>query len=132
MRYEEITVYENIDLYKNFGWFVHDEVFSSRRVRSGRHHRTVETHGYVLRRDMDMPHYKVLSAYQTKYFALKNSKKYYQPMDGLTVLLLFLMLIIPGIIYVSVKSSQKEKIEFHNEEVENEMRKILENARSLL
>lgn len=109
--------------YLNFGW-KHTE---DTQVHYGRGYHPA----YVLARDKDMPNYKAFVQLETEYFNLKHSKKTYSPMEWDNILLTFALFIIPGIIYVAVKSNQKRRIAEHNAEVQKKMDAVLSKARSL-
>ena len=112
------------DEYLNFGW-THTE---DTQVHYGRGYHKA----YVLARDKDMPNYATLSALEGKYFGLKRTKKIYTPMEGTTVALCFLFLIIPGILYVSLKLRQKSKINEHNYAVQKKMDAVVAEAKAYL
>ena len=109
--------------YLNFGW-VHTE---DTEVHIGRGNKKA----YVLVRDKDMPNYQTLTELEREYFRLKHTKKIYNEMEWENVLLAFVFLIIPGIIYVSVKLNQKKKIANHNYEVQKKMDAVAAKARKL-
>ena len=90
------------------------------------------TLAYVLVRDKDMPNYQTLVELENKYLHLKLQRKTYSRIDGGWCLVAFLCFIVPGIIYVTVKSKQKRKIKNHNEEIQRQMNEILSQAKALL
>ena len=93
-----------------FGW----QATQTASRRSGRSSHTVQ----IMARETTMPHYNDYRRLEENYETAKGNKKYYNSMEGLTVLLLFLIFIIPGIIYVAYKSNQKANIEEHNHQCE--------------
>ena len=110
--------------YLNFGW-KHTE---DTQVHIGRGFKPA----YVLARDTDMPNYKSITQLENEYFHLKRTKKTYVPMEGLNVLLAFLCLIVPGIIYVALKLNQKKRIREHNAEIQKQMNAVVVKAKALL
>lgn len=124
MNIETITVHGDVSDYLHFGWKHTDDT----RVRHGRHHYTE----HILARDADMPNYVLIVALESKYFALKKQKKYYEPMDPLLSIALFVLLIIPFVIYLFVKMGQKDSIEAHNAEIQKQMDAILKEVAPLV
>ncbi|MDE7158371.1 MAG: hypothetical protein K2N74_02250 [Clostridiales bacterium] len=112
------------DEYLHFGW-KHTE---DTQVHRGRGYRTA----HVLARDKDMPNYDALKKLEGEYFNLKSNKKTYYPMEWDNILLAFAFLIIPGIIYVTVKLKQKKRIRQHNDEIEKQMNAVVLKAKPLL
>ncbi|MDE6201291.1 MAG: hypothetical protein K2M47_05385 [Clostridiales bacterium] len=111
--------------WRSFGW----QQTASRKVRSGRsRHRTI----YTLARDKDMPNYAALNRMEGEYLDLKRNKKTYNPMEASNVLIAFAFLIIPGIIYVTVKLKQKKRINEHNADVQKQMDAVIAKAQQLL
>ena len=115
----------NLKVYESFGWKYTQDV---RRGKSSYD---------LLARDMDMPNYRLIKALDDKYFALKEQKKYYQPIydDPLNFLMMFALLILfvfPLVIYLVFKSRQKARIQEHNANLEIQMEECLKEARALL
>lgn len=82
-----------------FGW-------QQTQTVSERHGRS--THHYcILARETSMEHYDDLRKLENEYEAAKSQIKSYRSMEISTVLLLFLLFIVPGIIYVNYKKCQK-------------------------
>ena len=103
--------------YEKFGW----KVIGQKEVI---HHRTRgrtrKNTVYLLSRDKDMKNYSGIVQCENAYFSAKTRLKKYEPIDPLICLLTFLILVIPGIIYVAFKTYQKNKIyEFNNNIVRN-------------
>ena len=119
--------YNNCHSYINdltaFGWQPTQE--TSRR--SGR-----STHHYqIMARETSMEHYNDYRRLENDYETAKAEIKYYSPMEASTVLLLLLILIIPGVLYIAFKSSQKSSIESHNQQCNARMQKAVSSARSI-
>ncbi len=124
MNIETKTVRGDVKEYTYFGW----EHTEDARVGSGRHGHTE----HVLARDKDMANYSLIKALESKYFALKSTKKTYTPMDGGLCLILFLMLILPGVIYVAFKLHQSSQIEEYNSSIDIKMSEILSEVKKLV
>ena len=124
MNVETKTVGCQVDEYKKFGW-QHTEDTS---VRTGRTSHT----RHVLVRDKDMPNYRLICALESKYFSLSSQKKTYEPIDGGWCLVAFLLFIVPGILYVVIKSKQKHRIKEHNAEIDRQMDAVLAEVEPLL
>lgn len=132
MPIEQFTTSYDYSEYENFGWKLVKTETNMHTHRSGRHHYTKRVTSYVLQRDTDMPNYKLIKAYEDKYFYIKSQYKYYKKADVDIAILLFLILIVPGIIYLSCKSLQKQRINEHNARITNEMKDILTKTKELL
>jgi p-aminobenzoyl-glutamate transporter AbgT len=66
--------------------------------------------------------------YCKKHYKAKNSIKEYKPMNEGLALLLFLLLIIPGVIYVSKKRKEKKLIDANNQKMKREMARIIQEG----
>lgn len=114
-----------VDDYKKFGW----EITGTNETR---HMRGRHSTDYILSRDKTMPNYRLLAALEKKYFALKSELKEYDPMDPGFAIIAFLLFIVPFIIYLTVKTIQKSRIEKHNYEIQTEMNEVVKEAAKLL
>lgn len=79
-----------------------------------------------------MPNYDELVRLEGKYDAYENEKQKYEEMDLEVALVLYLLLLFPGIIYTVHKSKQKKEITEYNKALQQRMDKILEKAKALL
>lgn len=79
-----------------------------------------------------MPNYDELVRLEEKYDAYENEKQKYEEMDLEVALVLYLLLLVPGIIYTVHKSKQKKEIEEYNNAIQQRMDKILEKSKALL
>ena len=120
-QYEKCHVYIN-DL-TAFGW----QPTQTASRRSGRLSHKVQ----IMARETSMPHYNEYRRLEENYETAKGNIKYYSPMEVSTVLLLLLLLIIPGVLYISFKSRQKSNIEAHNNQCKQQMQKAVSSARSI-
>ena len=106
-----------------FGW----QPTQTTSRRSGR-----TTHHYqIMARETSMPHYNEYRRLEEDYETSKGNIKYYNSMEFTTVLLLLLLFIIPGVIYIVFKTSQKNEIESHNNQCKQQMQKAVSSARSI-
>ena len=85
-----------------------------------------------MERDKDMSNYDELVRLEEKYDAYENEKQKYEEMDLEVALVLYLLLLVPGIIYTVHKSKQKKEITEYNKALQQRMDKILEKAKALL
>lgn len=108
-----------------FGWAVKDVVKES---GPHGHYRLV----YVMTRDKDRENYDKLVKLEQKYRTYNNSMKTYKEMDeGLTIFL-YLLLIIPGVVYTIYKAKEKNEIEAWNESLASKMNKLVKEAEHYL
>ena len=128
MNLETKIVDKNVDLYKNFGWQLTDT--KEERVRHGRIHRTEKK--YILVREKNMKNYNIITQLESKYFKLNSQKQVYEPMKPVFVFLLFVCFIVPGIVYVAYKDQQHNKIYQYNKQLEEQKKKIVKQAQSLI
>lgn len=110
----------DIEDYEKFGWKHTEDV---RRSRTTMH---------VLARDKDMPNHRLIAALEEKYFALKAKMKTYEKMSASTSFLLFLLLVVPFLLYWGFKFLQKRSINKHNEKLQVQMDAILNEVKPLL
>ena len=126
MNIETKTVRKDISDYLKFGW-KHTEDTS---YRSGKIYGTAS----VLARDKEMPNYKLIFALENKYFRLKSNIKIYKPINDNweVAVILFLLLVIPFVVYYIYKGKQKREINENNNRLRIEMHKVLEEVKTLL
>ncbi len=129
MNIERKEVTDSYAEYEKFGWKVigQKEVIHHR----SRGHSRRET-VYVLSRDKDMKYYSGIAQCENAYFSAKSRLKKYKPIDSTICLLTFLILIIPGIVYVAFKTYQKKKIYEFNGDIARNMRNYEQRAQKLL
>ena len=106
-----------------FGW----QPTQTTSRRSGRS----TSHYQIMARETSMSHYNEYRRFEDDYESAKEDLKSYDSMDGLTVLLLLLLFIFPGIIYIAYKTKQKNEIDAHNNLCRQQMEKALYNARNI-
>ena len=104
-----------------FGWEKTDQT-----VRQGR-----STYGLMIR-NKDMPHYFEIVELETEYLNLKGKLKRYNKADFTTYLLLFILLVIPFVLFLTFKILQKKHINKHNEPILARMDELKKKAKQLL
>jgi p-aminobenzoyl-glutamate transporter AbgT len=81
-----------------------------------------------MERDKNLRNYITLKNLEDAYYKAKNNIKEYKPMNEGLALFLFLLLIIPGIIYVSKKKKEKKLIDANNQKMKREMARIIQEG----
>lgn len=97
--------------------------------RCGTRHKHNE---YVLARNKDMPSYRLIAAYEKKYFGLKAQLKERPSIDVEEAIILFLILIVPGIIYLIAKNIQISNVDRYNAPIRREMNEVLKEVKPLV
>ena len=106
-----------------FGWQPTQETTR----RSGKLHSKYQ----IMARDTSMEHYNDYRRLEIDYETAKGEFKYYSGMEFLTVLLLLVLFIIPGVLYIVFKTNQKKEIGAHNYQCREKMRKAVETAKNI-
>ncbi len=106
-----------------FGWQPTEEI-------SERFGRTTSRY-QILARQTDMPNYDQYVNLEDRYEDAKSSMKYYESMSFSTAGLLLLLLVVPGILYIAFKISQKKNIKENNERCFNIMKQAVNEAREI-
>lgn len=106
-----------------FGWQPTQETTR----RSGKLHSKYQ----IMARDTSMEHYNDYRRLEIDYETAKGEFKYYSEMEFLTVLLLLVLFIIPGVLYIVFKNNQKKEIGVHNYKCREKMRKAVETAKNI-
>lgn len=68
----------------------------------------------ILIRNTDMPHYQEIKVCENKYMTAKSQLLTYERPDSVEYGLLYLLFIIPGIIFTMYQNAKKKDIEEHN------------------
>ena len=124
IRYNECQEY--IDDLTAFGW-QKTEVRTERKTGRGSYTRNYQ----ILARDTAMPNYLDLKKYENDYEFAKRGLKSYASIDGLTLFLLLLLFIFPGLLYYLYKSNQKTNIENNNNECRLKMKQAVNAAKNI-
>ena len=82
----------------------------------------------IMERDKNLRNYITLKNLEDAYYKAKNNIKEYKPMNEGLALFLFLLLIIPGIIYVSKKRKEKKFIDANNQKMKKEMARVIQEG----
>ncbi len=122
---KEISTYQKdyIQDLTAFGWQPTQIISRSRRAST--------KYFQIMARETSMPHYNEYRRLEENYESAKGNIKYYSSMEFTTVFLLLLIFIIPGVIYIAFKMSQKNEIENHNNQYKLKMQNAISTARSI-
>lgn len=82
----------------------------------------------IMERDKNLRNYITLKNLEDAYYKAKNNIKEYKPMNEGLALFLFLLLIIPGIIYVFKKRKEKKAIDANNQKMKHEMARVIQEG----
>ncbi len=82
----------------------------------------------IMERDKNLRNYITLKNLEDAYYKAKNNIKEYKPMNEGLALFLFLLLIIPGIIYVFKKRKEKKAIDANNQKMKQEMARVIQEG----
>ena len=82
----------------------------------------------IMERDKNLRNYITLKNLEDAYYKAKNNIKEYKPMNEGLALFLFLLLIIPGIIYVFKKKKEKKFIDANNQKMKQEMARVIQEG----
>ena len=105
---------------KLFGY----KVAREETIKSGK----MDVEYVIMERDKNLRDYITLKNLEDAYYKAKNNIKEYKPMKEGLALFLFLLLIIPGILYVSKKRKEKKFILKNNQKMKQEMAKIIQEG----
>lgn len=105
---------------KLFGY----KVVREETIKSGK----MDVEYVIMERDKNLIDYITLKNLEDAYYKAKNNIKEYKPMKEGLALFLFLLLIIPGILYVSKKRKEKKFILENNQKMKQEMAKIIQEG----
>lgn len=105
---------------KLFGY----KVVREETIKSGK----MDVEYVIMERDKNLRDYITLKNLEDAYYKAKNNIKEYKPMKEGLALFLFLLLIIPGILYVSKKRKEKKFILENNQKLKQEMAKIIQEG----
>ena len=105
---------------KLFGY----KVVREETIKSGK----MDVEYVIMERDKNLRNYITLKNLEDAYYKAKNNIKEYKPMKEGLALFLFLLLIIPGILYVSKKRKEKKFILKNNQKMKQEMAKIIQEG----
>ena len=105
---------------KLFGY----KVAREETIKSGK----MDVEYVIMERDKNLRNYITLKNLEDAYYKAKNNIKEYKPLKEGLALFLFLLLIIPGILYVSKKRKEKKFILKNNQKMKQEMAKIIQEG----
>ena len=111
---------EDIPALKKFGWRYAEE-FSDLPQE-------ISSPSKFLARDKDMPNYELILALENKYFATKNKIVTYEPANPFIIIILFVIGLLPGVLYLLFKSNEKNEYDSYNSKLKKEMESIAQEA----
>lgn len=85
----------------------------------------------IMARDLDMPRFPEYYRLEQEYESYRKQLRVYQPLDSYTLMICFLILIVPGIVYFTFKMVQKSKIKKFNNELRAKMTQIVNEAKKI-
>ena len=113
---EKLEISDN----KNFGWKVKEEIEEGSGKKKNKY--------VVLTRDKNLRNYITLSNLEKRYYDAKNQIKPLPKINEIALMFLFLLLIIPGIIYVVKKKKDIKMVEDNNSKMKKEMASIIQEG----
>lgn len=108
-----------------FGYELYEE--GSYKMRIGGHNKDCPQ--YYYRRSKDLKNYSLLKEKEDEYNALQDKIEYIEDINTELVILLFILLILPGIIYLIYKKRERERVMAANPLIKEEMYKVVEQAK---
>ena len=105
---------------KNFGWKVKEEIEEKVGKKKVKY--------VVLARDKNRRDYITLASLEKRYYDCKNQIKPIPKINEITAMVLFLLLIIPGVIYISKKKKDIKMVEDNNAKMKKEMASIIQEG----
>lgn len=112
-----------IEAKETFGWTL--------KGNKKKHPRKAKTYKLTFTREKDIPYYDRINELEKNYFDEENNRKMFYQTDALNYILLYLLGLIPGLIYTIVKAKSHKKIKRHNEEIDNAQQAYLNEAKSI-
>lgn len=109
---------------KAFGWEIVDEEVYKRTNNAWRKY-------CIMVRQREIPHHNELVELEKEYEEVRKSIMPLPKGNRGLAFMLFLILLVPGIIYVNVKKSQRKKVRNANKEAEAKILEITKKAGSI-
>ncbi|MCR5787024.1 MAG: hypothetical protein K6G28_04920, partial [Acholeplasmatales bacterium] len=78
-----------------------------------------------------IPYYDKFKAYETEYMRLEASKREYKPISLFFTLILFMLLVVPAIVYLIETVINKHLIEKNNRKIRMKQARIINNCKLL-
>lgn len=113
-----------IEAKKAFGW----------RLEGNQRKKARKSRTYKLRfsRPTTLPYKERLIELEKMYFDKESSRKFFYQTDILNYILLYLLGILPGLIYTIVKAKSKKKVKKYNNEISRIQQGYTNEARNIL
>lgn len=138
-KFDVLTIKTTADLFdetikdKNyFGWQLDKNKSDKRVAKKNNNGRFFKRRDLTFTRTKNIGYHDKLVELEKKYNELEGKKKEYTKGDPVNAFFLFLLAIVPGIIYVCYKSHKKKKIKKYNESLDREKEKYLIQAQEIL
>lgn len=116
---KKISIYSRQEIVDNkvFGWKVKEEI----EEKVGR-----KTEKFVvLTRDKNARNYLTMVDLEKRYYEAKNKIKEETPVNETVVLVLFICLIVPGVLYLMKKKKTNKEIRENNEKAKKDMARVI-------
>lgn len=109
------------------------EVFGWTIVKGGakKKPKAYKTYKVTFQRNKNIPYHDRLDELEKFYFEKEDDRKYYYSGDILNYILLYLLLVIPGVIYTLVKKNARKKVQKNNEAIDKAQKTYLNEAASI-
>lgn len=138
-KFDVLTLKTTADLFDEtikdksyFGWELDKNKSDKRAVKKNNNGRFIKRRDLTFVRTKNINYHDKLNEVEGKYNELESKKKFYTKADPVNAFFLFLLGIIPGIIYVCYKTHKKKKIKKYNEDIDREKEKYLIEAQTIL
>lgn len=123
---------KEIKVKTSFGWQLDTEKSDKRALSKKNKAHFIKLRTLVFKRPKDLLYHDKLMELEKKYEELENQKQFYIKADPINAFFLFLLVIIPGIIYVVLKAKKKKKVKENNEAIDAKQAKLLAEAQQIL
>lgn len=116
---KKISIYSRQEIVDNkvFGWKVKEEI----EEKVGRKTEKL----VVLTRDKNARNYLTMVDLEKRYYEAKNKIKEETPVNETVVLVLFICLIVPGVLYLMKKKKTNKEIRENNEKAKKDMARVI-------
>ena len=108
-----------------FGWTLINGACKKKKPKKMKNYKLTFT------RSKDIPYHDRMVELERLYFKKEEERKTYYSTDILNIIFLYLLLIIPGLIYSLVKMHQKKMIKNHNAAINKSQLNYLSEAKSI-
>jgi len=117
---------------ETFGWTLDKDKSDKKALSKKIKHHFMKKRKLVFTRPKVVAFGDKLNELEKECENLETKKKEYVKADPVSAFFLFVLLIIPGVIYLIVKSTQKKKIAKHNHEITLKQEQLITEAQNIL